>query len=114
LVGRDSTAFRWCIQLSDDLKAVGPERLTQLVAEAPELTGETRYDALIAAIVENACIDAQVPVPDWVSEPKRIMEDGIDWYPEKYWYLREEARATALPVFRAHGVMILPDEFESV
>jgi hypothetical protein len=114
LVGRDSTAFRWCIQLSDDLKAVGPERLTQLVAEAPALIGEIRYDALIAAIVENACAGKTVPVPAWVGEPTRTMEEGTDWYPEVYWYLREEARASALPAFRAHGVLILPGEFESV
>jgi 8-oxo-dGTP pyrophosphatase MutT (NUDIX family) len=114
LAGNEDTAFRWCIQLSDDLKAVGPGRLAELVAEAPELTGEIRYDALIAAIVENACEAAGVVAPSWVGEPARTMEPGSVWYTGNFRFLHEEALATALPAFKAHGAFVLPSEFESV
>ena len=112
--GKESVAFRWCIQLSDDLKAVGAARLAELVSEAAPLTGDIRYDALIAAIVENACTHTGVPAPAWVEEGSRTISTPTQWYSRELTYLHDEASLSALPIFRAHGVLILPGEFESV
>ena len=74
---KEEVAFRICLELIDDLKAVTPYRLAQLTRDTPPLTGDSRYDALIAAVVEDACVNGGAPTPLWVYETTRAVEK---WY----------------------------------
>jgi len=103
----EEVAFRICLELIDDLNAVTPYRLEQLSRDSPPLTGDSRYDALIAAIVENACVSNAAPTPPWVYETTRSVEK---WYLTDVESLHGEANRETPPIFRRHGVLILEDE----
>jgi transcriptional regulator with XRE-family HTH domain len=105
--GNTENAFRTCLEFADDLAAVTSIRLTELVGDRPALTGDSRYDALVAAISEDACERADIPVPAWVKEPERRVDR---WYLTDIASLRELADEETPPVFRRHGVFILADE----
>ncbi|MGC2486030.1 MAG: helix-turn-helix transcriptional regulator [Acidimicrobiales bacterium] len=104
---QEMLAFRICLELIDDLKSVTPYRLAQLTEDAPPLTGDSRYDALIAAIVEDACVAAGAPTPLWVYETTRAVEK---WYLTDIASLHEEADQETPPIYRRHGVFILKGE----
>ncbi len=105
--GEDDTAFRRCLELLDALKAVPVEGVQLLTSEAPVPTGDQRYDALIAAIVEHCCVNREVATPPWVYEAERSVQQ---WYVAGMKSLRADADRETPPVFRRHGVMILADE----
>lgn len=75
--GEEERAFRTCLVLVDDLAAVTVPRLQELVADAPAATGEARYDALIAGIVEEACGRASIEAPSWVNDPWRTTSEWL-------------------------------------
>lgn len=104
---QEDLAFRICLELIDDLKAVTPFRLQQLTRDPPPLTGDSRYDALIAAIVEDVCVNAGAPTPLWVYETTRSVEK---WYLSGIETLHEDADTDTPPIYRRHGVFILEDE----
>jgi transcriptional regulator with XRE-family HTH domain len=106
-VNKEEVAFRICLELIDDLKAVTPYRLAQLTKDAPPATGDSRYDALIAAIVEDACVNGDAPTPLWVYENTRAVEK---WYLTDIESLHGEADRDTPPIYRRHGVFILEDE----
>lgn len=104
---KEEVAFRICLELIDDLNAVTTYRVEQLTREAPPFTGDARYDALIAAIVESACVSNAAPTPPWVYETTRSVEK---WYLTEVESLHEDADRETPPIFRRHGVFILEDE----
>lgn len=103
----EGVAFRICLELIDDLKAVTPYRLAQLTRDTAPLTGDSRYDALIAAVVEDACVNGGAPTPLWVYETTRAVEK---WYLTGFESLHGEADRDTPPIYRRHGVFILEDE----
>jgi transcriptional regulator with XRE-family HTH domain len=104
---KEQIAFRICLELIDDLRSVTPYRLAQFTEEAPLLTGNSRYDALIAAIVEDACVSVGAPTPPWVYETTRAVEK---WYLTDIHSLHEDADRETLPIYRRHGLLLLEDE----
>ena len=52
---------------------LGREEQSAALAEPPPLTG-TRWDALLAAVVEHAARLHDHGVPEWVDEPERFLE----------------------------------------
>jgi transcriptional regulator with XRE-family HTH domain len=103
----DEVAFRTCLELIDDLKAVTPIRLAQLTRDSPPLTGNSHYDALLAAIVEDACVNTGAPTPAWVYETTRSVEK---WYLSGIDSLHDDAERDTPPIFRRHGVLIIEEE----
>jgi transcriptional regulator with XRE-family HTH domain len=103
----EERAFRDCMTLLDDLRSVTPLRLKELVAVEPTLTGDSRFDALIASIVDEACLQAKVDPPVWVDELRRITED---WLVSGVEALREAALEQSPDTFARHGVYVLADE----
>ncbi|MGH9083442.1 MAG: hypothetical protein ACRDWN_08865, partial [Acidimicrobiales bacterium] len=91
----------------DDLHAVTPARIIELVDEAPPSVGDQRYDALLASVVDRAMSRVGVSAPSWVAEPWRATEEwlvsGID-------DLREAAIAESPPAYRRHGVLVVAEE----
>ena len=100
----DQRAFLTWLVLLDDLSAVAPVRLLELVREPAPPTGDSRYDALIAGLVEYVCQAKAVDIPVWVDEPWRATEE---WYvsgiPGLYGFEREESP----PPFAKRGVYLL-------
>lgn len=105
-------AWREVIQLSDDLNASdGAVRVALSVAEPPP-TGDLRYDALIAGVVDHWLSRGRLPRPTWVRAPERTLEPA--WDVEPLPELRAAARETTPRAFARHGVFVAASEFESV
>jgi transcriptional regulator with XRE-family HTH domain len=103
----EAVAFRSLIGLSDDLTAVhGPLRVALCVADPPPC-GDVRYDAAIAAIVDYHLTRDKLPLPEWVRDPSRILDEP--WAVSPYTDLSEVPL-----VFRRHGVLLAKSELASV
>lgn len=105
-------AFRYFIQMNDDLVAErGLLRGVLAVAE-PESTGSKTWDAAIAALVAFRLNEEGVPLPGWVDAPGRRLDrarvlqvDPPDPVPPR----------DAVPAeFLDHGVLLWRDSLESV
>jgi len=100
----DQRAFLNWLILLDDLNAVTPVRLLELVEDPATPTDSSDYDALIAGLVEHVCQQKGVQPPDWVGETWRSTEE---WYvsgiPELYEFEREESPSP----FAKRGVYLL-------
>ena len=93
--------------LSDDLRAASPLLRAYLCESPPALCGDPRFDAALAALAEHWLVEAQLPVPTWVSEPSRTLEEerAVSPYTDV---------ADVPSAFRRHGVLLAASELESV
>jgi len=107
-----SRAFRLLIQLSDNLNAVEPDICVALCASPAPLTGDVRYDALLAGLVEFTLHEKGLPVPGWVSEETRILSQR--WVVDKYAIDLTKALKRTPRTFLKHNVVIDAQEFASV
>lgn len=103
--GDERTAWRWLLQFVDDLLGSSPAARAVLVRDAPtEFTGDRRYDAALAALVEHLCANCDVPYPLWTNDPR--------CFAEPWWFVAglPGYRAAALrdsPIsFKRHGVFV--------
>jgi transcriptional regulator with XRE-family HTH domain len=103
----EDVAFRVVIQLHDDLTAAPNYLVGSLIAAPPPLTGDTRFDALIAGLVEAHVVRCGLPVPPWVGEASRTVTPR--WYPDGY-----ESDDEVVPEVSQHGVALRTSELESV
>ncbi len=99
--GREDVAFRLLLEFLDDVRATGDRDLLAMVADPPNGTGMSRFDAFLAALVEHSCAAARTPCPRWTSDPGRFAEP---------WWFVATMHAPALvdnPIsFTRHGVVI--------
>jgi transcriptional regulator with XRE-family HTH domain len=76
----------------------------------PSTTGDQRWDALLAASIEEIAVRRRIPIPDWT--------EGVGL--ENAWYFTDDPAFNDFlldrspPSFRSRGVMIDPDALESV
>jgi transcriptional regulator with XRE-family HTH domain len=105
-------ALRHLIQLNDDLLAEKGLVRGVLAVTAPESTGQKVWDAAIAALASWRLGQEQVPLPEWVSEPRRSLTrsrvlrvDPADPAP---------GRDDVPEEFLQHGVLAWRDTFTSV
>jgi transcriptional regulator with XRE-family HTH domain len=78
--------------------------LRLLVAAEPALTGDDRFDALLAAVAEHLCVHAGIAPPGWVQQPRRFLE-GM-WWVVDLPSARSQALVNAPASFRRRGVML--------
>jgi len=71
----DRTALREVIQLSDDVQRTDFATRVALVVAPPATTGQARYDALVAAVVDVLLSRDGLPRPAWLDEPVRVLID---------------------------------------
>ena len=103
----EDAAFRSLVGLSDDL-ASAPETIrTALCVTSPVNTGDVRFDAAIAAVVDHHLSSANLPVPEWVRLPSKILTDT--WRVSRF---TDDAEVPA--AFRRHGVHLAASELASV
>jgi len=108
----ERTALREVVQLSDDLQRADPATRVALVVAPPATTGQARYDALLAAVVDVILSRDGLPRPAWLDEPSRALGDPWDLEPVPA--LRSAARAVTPPAAARHGIYLDPAELVSV
>ena len=106
--GEDSARYRALIhQLPRRFHSASRERQAAALLEPPTLTG-TRWDALLAAVVEHLAWLHGHPRPAWINEPERFLETP--------WVIPRSAVAAAEAVLYAPGAFIrhgaLPDPLD--
>jgi transcriptional regulator with XRE-family HTH domain len=103
LPGDDTVALRYVFEflrgLSDDGQPV-----SLLVATAPDPTGDERFDALLAAIAEDACVREGKTPPPWVFDLKRFLDRA--WWVSPLPSAKVQALVHTPASFRRRGVMI--------
>ncbi len=71
----DSERYRGLIhQLPREFHALSHDDQAAALAEPPTLTGERRWDAFLAAVVEHIARHHDHTVPEWVDEPERFLD----------------------------------------
>jgi hypothetical protein len=99
----EAVAFRALVGLSDDLAG----QSHPLCVAPPAPSGDRRFDAGIAGVVEHHLSMASLPVPDWVLEPQRTLEEPL--------IVSAHADFATVPkAFRRHGVLLAESELASV
>lgn len=78
--------------------------LVLLVIDEPAPTGDSRFDALLAAIAEDLCVRAEVEPPQWVHGEERFL-DGF-WWVSDLPSARARALVHAPASYRRRGVML--------
>ena len=84
-----------------------PEEQTAFLRERPPLTG-TRWDALLAAVVEHIARLHGHPVPEWVDEPERFLD--TPWVISKNPVTAADSVLYSPGAFIRHGA--LPDPMD--
>lgn len=103
----DETAFRALIGLSDELAAAPRPLRVALCVTPPAPCGDPRFDAAIAAVVDHHLSCDRLPVPEWVREPSRVLNEP--------WRVSPYTDANAVPrTFQRHGVLLAASELASV
>lgn len=80
-----------------------------LCVAPPPLTGDRRFDAAIAAVVEYHLARDSLPLPSWVYEASRSVPDP--WVPDPY--AGPDIVADAPEPFRRRGVLLAERELVS-
>ena len=106
----EDRAFRSLLSLSDGLASAEPTLRVALCVAPPPSTGDLRFDAAIAAVVEYHLSRSGLPAPPWVREPSRTLAEP--WTPDPY--AGPELAAEVPESFRRHGVLLAERELESV
>jgi hypothetical protein len=74
----------------------------RLVSEEPGLTGDDRWDVLLAALAEHLTAQHDLPPPAW--SESRVLRRA--WFPAELAIQRADALAWAPAAFRKHGVYL--------
>ena len=106
----DGDPWLWVRQFMDDFYAATPEVRATLIAERPDLTGNPRFDAYLAALAEHFAIHYQLPIPRWVNEPERFLEQW--WFPTQFKSLHALAIVESPAAFRRRGIFVDKTEFQ--
>lgn len=95
------------------LRGVGDDGhpLALLVGAEPPLTGDDRFDALLAAIAEDRCVRAAEAPPSWVHGPGRFLDRA--WWVSELPSARASALVHAPASFRRRGVMLDRHDLEA-
>ncbi len=89
--------------------ALDRTRQTEVLEERPGRTG-SKWDALLAATVEHLCDLHGHPVPVWVDEPERFLEET--WVLATTPVIRRESLLYAPPAFIRHGAIPDPADLD--
>lgn len=109
--GNESRAYRFVIQLADDLAALhGAERVAACVAP-PAPSGDLRFDAFIAGVVETRLEDEELPRPVWL---RSVTPLSTPWWVDHYTAGADWIAEATPPPLRRLGVLIDASELQSV
>jgi DNA-binding XRE family transcriptional regulator len=109
---REDGALRAVIDMRDALRRSRPEGFEALSSQAPSLIGDTRWDALVAAIAEDEAARKRMSPPRWTNDVNR--------FHRPFWYLSKNPRfhtweiANSPGALIRHGIFAAQEELESV
>ncbi len=110
--GGEDAALRAVLDLRDTLQKADAAKLDGLTREAPRLSGDRRFDAFVAGVVEEAYARHRLEPPGWTQESSRFVRPF--WYlsgiQDLHWW---EFSTAPGPLLR-HGVLAARAELESV
>lgn len=109
--GKDA-ALRSLLDLRDSLRRCEGKEFLKLVELPPNLVGDTRWDALIAAVVEDESTRKGVRPPRWTNDRSRFVKPF--WYLADIPELHDWALASSPASFLRHGVIASETDLESV
>jgi len=96
----------------DDFNAADTDGRCRLCVEEPPLTGDPRFDAYLAAMVELFSLRNGLPPPEWVEGEARFLDRSWFREPREYFWPMALVQ-TPLP-FRRRLVFIEETEFDRV
>jgi transcriptional regulator with XRE-family HTH domain len=108
----DDSALRLSLSFRDALRSADDASLKKLIVDPPDLVGDSRWDAFLAAVVEEECARRNVPTPRWVNDSAR--------FAKPFWHLSGNPKlhhwelVTAPAAFVRHGVLVAAEELASV
>lgn len=97
-------------ELLDDFNGAPAGERAALLAERPEPVGDRRIDAYLAALAEHLAVQCDLPVPPWVNEPDRFLEQW--WFPTAFKSLHALALVQSPASFRRRGIFVDETEFQ--
>ncbi len=99
-------------QFVDELeRASAPDR-PGLVIDEPPATGDRRWDAMLAGVVEHLCFHHGLPTPHWTMEPARFLDEW--WFVTPYPSLHASAFVATPSALANRGVFIHESSLQSV
>lgn len=111
-IGEERSAYRAWLGLNDDLERSDPALRVALCVTPPVLLGDSRYDALLAALVEFVLGRDGLPLPTWVDDERRVADS--DWWIEDLPATRDLVRAATPRAFSKRRLYLDPSELVSV
>jgi hypothetical protein len=100
----ESEALRLCFHFVEVYDRASPAERERIVLSEPDLTGDERFDALAAAIVEFCCARQMARAPQWVESPHRFLDRW--WFVSGMRSLHANAIAHSPISFARRGVFI--------
>jgi transcriptional regulator with XRE-family HTH domain len=103
LSGNEDRAYRLVIQLADDLEDLhGAERVAATVAP-PAPSGDQRFDAFLAGVVETRLDAERLPHPRWLADAPNL---ATPWFVDPWTAGSDRVVAATPPALRRRGVVI--------
>jgi hypothetical protein len=100
-------ARRLAFSFIETFHRAAPEHRRLLVGERPPHTGDPRFDALLAAVVEHVCAEQLIPAPGWVAEPDRFLDRW--WFMSGLSSLHADALVHSPISFARRGIFVTGD-----
>jgi hypothetical protein len=104
-------AWRLVGEFLDDSRSAYDRELLLSCHERPEETGDSRVDALVAALAEHLCVERGLVAPGWTQESR----ESIPW-----WFVADHPGFVAMALaqspasFAKRGVFITSGALERV
>jgi len=100
----EASALRLALRFVERFDVSGSDVRIAIISEKPTETGSSRFDALLAAVVDYSCFVHLMAAPAWVDEPSRFLEEM--WFPSNLKGLEADALAYSPTPFARRGVFL--------
>jgi hypothetical protein len=107
-----SDVYRQVMEFLDDYRAAAPSDRPSLIDERPDPTGDERWDALLAALVEHLAAADGHEAPAWAQEPDRFLNRW--WFVAGIRALHASALVQSPISFARRGVFVTAGALDRV
>ena len=108
----EQSALRLIFGFADDFRGSGRPGQIALMTEVPGETGDSRFDAALAATAEFFAAEAGIAPPKWINESTRFVEPW--WFVASRPAFHAYTLAHTPAVFARHGVFMAREVFDRV
>jgi hypothetical protein len=105
----DKTRWKLVWEFLEEYRWEPGDAQPSLLRDEPPLTGDERWDALLAALAEHLAAGHDLAPPDW-AEPRVLRRP---WFPAQLRVQRADALVHAPAAFRKHGVYLSAADLEA-